>query len=167
LTLSPVRAIRTPGTIVYKIPYPFCSAILSGSLLNHPVSGANSGPLINRSPIKEETLSLRLKYQTILSQLAPAGAVGVSLALGAASPAAASEPPAGAQPSTTEREKVAERLAAVRDAVSALDQQKADDLKSDGRLAWGNFGFGWGWPNWSNWPNWRNWRNWGNWFRNW
>jgi hypothetical protein len=118
--------------------------------------------------MKEETLSLRLKYQFILTQLAPAGAVGVSLALGAASPVAASEPPTGAQPSATEKEKVSERLAAVRDAVSAIDQTRADVAKSEGRLAWGNWGWrgggGWGWPNWN---NWHNWNNWGNWFRNW
>lgn len=109
-------------------------------------------------------MSLRLKYQTILTQLAPAGAVGVSLALGAAAPAAASETPAGAQPSATEKEKVSERLAAVRDAVSALDETRAIVAKSEGRLAWGNWGYGWGWPNWNNWHNWPNWRNyWRNW----
>jgi hypothetical protein len=114
--------------------------------------------------MKEETLSLRLKYQTVLTQLAPAGAVGVSLALGAAAPAVASEPPVGNQPSAAEKEKVSERLAAVRDAVTALDLTQTDAAKLDGRLAWGNWGGGWGWPNWRNWPNWHNW---GNWFRNW
>jgi hypothetical protein len=114
--------------------------------------------------MKEETLSLRQNYQSILTRLAPAGAVGVSLALGAAAPAAASEPPTGAQPSATEKEKVSERLAAVRDAVTALDQSTADAAKADGRLAWGNWGYGFGWPNWN---NWHNWNNWGNWFRNW
>jgi hypothetical protein len=114
--------------------------------------------------MKEEALSLRQKYQTILTQLAPVGAVGVSLALGAATPAAASEPPAGAQPSVTEKQGVSERLAAVRDAVSAVDQLKAAAAKADGRLAWGNWGLGFGWPNWN---NWHNWNNWGNWFRNW
>ena len=114
--------------------------------------------------MKEETLSLRLKYQTILTQLAPAGAMGVSLALGAAVPAVASEPPTGAPPSVAEKEKVSERLAAVRDAVTALDQTKSDAAKADGRLAWGNWGYGFGWPNWN---NWHNWNNWGNWFRNW
>jgi hypothetical protein len=117
------------------------------------------------SPIKEETLSLRLKYQTILTQLAPAGAVGVSLALGAAAPAAASTPPAtGDQPTVSGKEGVSERLAAVRDAVTDLDLTKADAAKAEGRLAWGNWGYGWGWPNWNNWHNWPNWRNfWRNW----
>jgi hypothetical protein len=126
--------------------------------------------------MKEETVSLRQKYQTILTHLAPAGAVGVSLALGAAAPAAASERPVGTQPSATEKEKVSERLAAVRDAVSTLDATIVDTAKSDGRLAWANVyigpggigvgvpGFGGGWPNWN---NWHNWQNWGNFFRNW
>jgi hypothetical protein len=116
--------------------------------------------------LKEEALSLRQKYQTILTHLAPAGAVGVSLALGAAVPAVASETPTGTQPLATEKQGVSERLAAVRDAVSAVDQLKADAAKADGQLAWGNWGFGggWGWPNWN---NWHNWNNWGNWFRNW
>jgi hypothetical protein len=115
----------------------------------------------HRSPMKEVVLSLRQKYQTILTQLAPVGAVGVSLALGAAAPAAASEPPAGPQPSVTAKQGVSERLAAVRDAISTIDQMKADASKAEGRLAWGNWGYGWGWPNWHNWNNWRNW------FRNW
>ena len=115
-------------------------------------------------------MSLRLKYQTVLTQLAPAGAVGVSLALGAAAPAAASQAPVDTQPSATDKDKVSERLAAVRDAVTAIDQIRTDAAKAEGRLAWGNWGFGWGggggygWPNWN---NWHNWRNWGNWFRNW
>jgi hypothetical protein len=114
-------------------------------------------------------LSLRLKYQTVLTQLAPVGAVGVSLALGAAAPAVASEPPTGSQPSAVDREKVSERLAAIRDAVTALDQTKADAAKADGRLAWGNWGWGYrgGWGGWPNWNNWHNWNNWGNYFRNW
>lgn len=109
-------------------------------------------------------MSLRLKYQTILTQLAPAGAVGVSLALGAAAPAAASTPTAGDQPPAAANEKVSERLAAIRDAVAELDMTKAAAAKTDGRLAWGNWGFGWGFPNWNNWHNWPNWRNW---WRNW
>ena len=111
-------------------------------------------------------MSLRQKYQTILTQLAPAGAVGISLALGAAAPAAASEPPAGSPPSSIETGKVSERLAAVRDAVSALATTDADVAKNEGRLAWWNGGWGWGYG-YSPWNNWHNWRNWGNWFRNW
>lgn len=91
--------------------------------------------------------------------------MGVSLALGAAAPAVASEHPAGDQPSVTEKEKVSERLAAVRDAVSTLAETETAAAKAEGRLAWGNWGYGWGWYN--PWNNWHNWRNWGNWFRNW
>ena len=65
-------------------------------------------------------MSLRQKYQTILTQLAPAGAVGVSLALGAAAPAVANEQPPGAQPSAADKEKVSERRAAVRDACRSI-----------------------------------------------
>ena len=115
-------------------------------------------------------MSLRMKYETILTQLAPAGAVGVSLALGAAAPAVASEHPASDQPSATDREKVSERLAAVRDALSVLAENETAAAKAAGRLAWGNWGYGWGggWGGGYNpWNNWHNWRNWGNWFRNW
>lgn len=113
-------------------------------------------------------MSLRLKYQTVLTQLAPAGAVGVSLALGAAAPAVASEPPTNTQPSIVDKEKVSERLAAIRDAVSALADEKTAAAKAEGRLAWGNWGWGGGWGyGYSPWNNWHNWRNWGNWWRNW
>jgi hypothetical protein len=114
--------------------------------------------------MKEEILSLREKYQTVLTQLAPIGVVGVSLALGAAVPAAASEPPTGGQSPATVKEGVSERLAAVRDAISAVDQLRTDAAKAEGRLAWGNWGFGFGWPNWNNWHDWHNWNNW---WRNW
>lgn|SRR6185437_9080226 len=114
--------------------------------------------------IMEEPLSLRQKYLKTVTYLMPAGALGVSLALGAAAPAMASEEPQGAQPSAVDKAKISERLAAVRDAVSTLDGQRAATAKADGRLAWGNWGFGFGWPNWN---NWHNWRNWGNWFHNW
>ena len=118
-------------------------------------------------------MSLRQKYQTVLTQLAPLGAVGMSLALGAAAPAEASEPPTGVQPPATQKEGVSERLAAIRDAVSAVDQLRTDAAKAEGRLAWGNWGYGWGYRPWGygwgfpNWNNWRNWSNWGNYFRPW
>lgn len=118
----------------------------------------------HRSPIMEEPLSLRHKYIKTVSYLMPVGALGASLALGAAAPATASEEPQSLQPSAVEKAKVSERLAAVRDAVSSVDGKASAAAKAEGRLAWGNWGFGWGWPNWN---NWHNWRNWGNWFRNW
>lgn len=112
----------------------------------------------------EEPLSLRQNYLKTLTYLVPAGALGISVALGAATPAAASQEPTGAQPSAAEKEKISERLAAIRDAVSTVAGTETNAAKAEGRLAWGNWGWGYGWPNWN---NWHNWRNWGNWFRNW
>ena len=113
-------------------------------------------------------MSLRQKYLHILSAFAPVGAVGVSLVLGSAMPAAASTEPAGTQP-TVQPSRVSERLAAIRDAVSAVASEQSTVAAPEQRLAWGNFVFrpyfGYGWPNWGNgWNNWGNWRNgWGNW----
>ena len=129
--------------------------------------------------MKEEPLSLRQKYLKILSGLVPAGAIGMSLALGSTMPAAASNEPASAQPAGR-GDRVSERLAAIRDAVSQLAPTDPTKTKPEQRLAFVNFrngGFGigipgpfvspWGngWNNWGNgWNNWGNWRNgWGNW----
>jgi hypothetical protein len=118
-------------------------------------------------------MSLRQKYLKILSGIAPAGAVGVSLLLGSSTPGVASHVPAGSQPRAAQEGRISERLAAIRDAVSTVVGQEATKQGSgDLRLAWGNWwrngGFrpwgGWGWPNWN---NWRNWNNWNNWWRNW
>ncbi|MGH7044830.1 MAG: hypothetical protein ACREE2_00385 [Stellaceae bacterium] len=126
-------------------------------------------------------MSLRQKYLEILSAIVPAGVLGVSLLLGTTTPGATSEEPASAQPFASHQVRVAERLAAIRDAVSdvaANQAEKADDTAKAGnndlRLAWGNWwrnggwGYrprgGWGWPNWNNWHNWHNWNNW---WRNW
>jgi hypothetical protein len=117
------------------------------------------------------------KYLKILSGIVPLGAVGVSLLLGTAAPSAASEEPVAAQPPASDQMRVADRLAAIRDAVSTVaGQQEAKPGGPDLRLAWGNWwrnggwgwGYrpwgGWGWPNWNNWHNWNNWNNW---WRNW
>jgi hypothetical protein len=118
-------------------------------------------------------MSLRQKYVKLLSGMAPAGAVGVSLLLGSTTPAVASQDPAGLPPQAAQQARVSERLAAIRDAVSTVAGQEASKQHSgDLRLAWGNWwrnwGFrpwgGWGWPNWNNWHNWNNWNNW---WRNW
>ena len=120
-------------------------------------------------------MSLRQNYVTILSRILPAGAVGVSLLLGSSAPGTASQHPATAQPSAADQQGVAERLAAIREAVSAVAGSKTGAVvPQDGnrRVAWGNWwnnsGWrpwgGWGWPNWN---NWRNWNNWNNWWRNW
>jgi rSAM-associated Gly-rich repeat protein len=119
--------------------------------------------------IEEEALSSRQKYLKILSNLTPAGAVGVSLlVLGAAVPATASESPA-AQAEAVQKERVSERLAAIREAVSVAAEAGTAAATPEQRLAWGNWGYGWrggwGFPNWRNgFPNFRNWGNggWGN-----
>jgi hypothetical protein len=128
---------------------------------------ASKEPQAYPPPTMEEHLSLRQKYLKTVTALMPAGALGVSLALGAATPAAASEEPQGAQ---LDKGTVSERLAAVRDAVTALGVEQVPTVK-DRQLAFLNFrnggwGYGpWGWNNWHNWGN-GGWRGgWG--FRNW
>jgi hypothetical protein len=118
-------------------------------------------------------MSLRHNYVNILARLLPAGAVGVSTLLGSAAPGIASEHPIAAQPAATDRDPVGERLAAIREAVSAIAGPHSSvdkPARGDQKLAWGNWwnnwGFyrpwGWGWPNWNNWRNWNNWHNWWN-----
>jgi hypothetical protein len=125
-------------------------------------------------------LSLPRKYLKIVSQLVTPGAMGVALTLGAAAPAQASTE-ADMRASLSQREPVAERLAAIREAVSQIAgaEAPAKDPLAGRRLAWGNWhnwgGGGWGWGRpwggpwggwggpWNNWHNWNNWRNfWGN-----
>jgi hypothetical protein len=120
-------------------------------------------------------MSLHSKYRKILAGILPAGAIGASLLLGSAVSSGAKEEPAGLQPRSFEPTGVAERLAAIRGAVSDVAKaESAGHPDAKMRLAWGNWwrnwgyrpwgGWGWGWPNW---PNWHNWRNWGNWWHNW
>jgi hypothetical protein len=107
----------------------------------------------------------------------PAGAVGASLLLGSAVPGSAKEEPAGLQPRIFEPTEVAERLAAIRGAVSDVAKdQAAERADPKMRLAWGNWWRNWGWGlrpwwgwggGWPNWNNWHNWNNWPNWWRNW
>jgi rSAM-associated Gly-rich repeat protein len=127
----------------------------------------------------EEALSLRLKYREIVSKLMTPGAIGMAVLLGSAAPVAANPEAAGQQSlSSAQGERVSERLAAIRDAVSAVAGAPGatDEAVGERRLAWGNWGFGFGvpwgnfgyggpWNNWRNWRNgWNNWRNgWGNW----
>src|SRR5271170_4760940 len=117
-------------------------------------------------------MSLRQKYLEILSEIVPAGAVGVSLLLGSTAPGAASPDQTTQQPRVSHQAGVSERLAAIRDAVSTVGGEEAIK-RGDGypRIAWwGNGGWGWGRPRggwgWPNWNNWRNWNNWNNWWRN-
>lgn len=121
-------------------------------------------------------MPLPLRYIEILSKIAPAGAVGAALLLGSSAPGVANPEPAAARPRATEQLRVAERLAAIRDAVSTVARTAATSHDDDKlRLAWGNWwrngGWGWGRPwwgwGWPNWNNWHNWNNWPNWWRNW
>ena len=133
----------------------------------------------------EEPLSLRQKYLEIVSKMVTPGALGMAVLLGSAAPGAASQEAVGQPPSSAQGERVSERLAAIREAVSAVAGEPAQtsDAAGEQRLAWhnwgngggGGFGFGFGtpwggygvspWSNWNNWRNgWNNWRNgWGNW----
>ena len=126
-------------------------------------------------------MSLRQKYLKILSEIFPAGAMGVSLLLGSVVPADADQPPAGSEPQASEISDISGRLAAIRDAVSDLSPV-AERAAGEQQLAWGNWWRNGGWrgPGWGNWgwrgPGWRNWgwrgpgwRNggWPNWWRNW
>ena len=123
-------------------------------------------------------MSLRQNYVTILSRLLPAGVVGVSVLLGSTAPGTANEHPAASQPSAADKDRVSERLAAIRDAVSDVAEPDGTVAEPDGRnrkLAWGNWWNGGGWGGyrpwggygWPNWNNWHNWNNWNNWWRNW
>jgi hypothetical protein len=126
-------------------------------------------------------VSLREKYVKILSGMLPAGAVGMSLLLGSTTPSVANEHPTASHPSASDKDRLSERLAAIREAVSAVAEPDGTTAKPDNRnrqLAWGNWwGGGWGYRPWGGynpygygWPNWNNWRNWNNWnnfWRNW
>ncbi len=118
-------------------------------------------------------MSLQQKYRTILSGIVPVGAAGVSLLLGSTIPSEAREHPLEMQPAAVPDPAVAERLAAIREAVSTVLAPEAAKPGDDNlHLAWGNWWRNGGWRPWSNWGwpnwnNWRNWNNWNNWWRNW
>jgi hypothetical protein len=114
-------------------------------------------------------MSLRQKYRKVLSLIVPAGAVGVSLLLGAAAPGDAAQHPADSHLSAGDRSTVAERLAAIRQAVSDVAGDAVRLRPGERQLAWGNWWRNGGWRN-GGWGNWRNggWRNgWHNWWHNW
>ena len=117
----------------------------------------------------EERLSLRQKYQVILTKFAPAGAVGMSLLIGSSLPSVASAHPGEGSAPGAAAERVSERLAAIREAVSTVAGQQAPDAEAETRMAWGIWWHPYGWGNfgWPNWNNWHNWNNWGNWGHNW
>jgi len=116
-------------------------------------------------------MSLTQKYVKIFSEIFPAGVMGMSLLLGFVASADANQPPAVAQPAASESSNVAERLAAIRDAVSDLSPIVGPG-DGEQQLAWGNWWRNGGWrgPGWRNWgwrgPGWRN-GGWPNWWRNW
>ena len=123
-------------------------------------------------------MSASQSYRKVLSVLLPAGAVGLSILLGSTGAQAARESPL--DPQATASPRVAERLAAVRDAVSAVTvpgPEAAPAPDSSERLAWHNWAnFGIGLPLWNDWRNgWKNWgngwkngwNNWGNGWHNW
>jgi rSAM-associated Gly-rich repeat protein len=115
-----------------------------------------------------------------LAALLPLGALGVSVALAAAP----GQPAAPAQQDDAAERGVADRLQAIREAISEITAEQTDLEPGDpniGKVQWLNFGGpGWrngGWNNWRNgwrnggWGNggWRNggWNNWHNAWRNW
>jgi len=116
------------------------------------------------------------KYRRILSVLLPAGVIGASFLLSTTALAALPPQSANARDVNSGPAPVAERLAAIRDAVSSVAGSAALPGEPE-RLAW--WGNGWGnggWRDggWGNfipfiapWGNgWNNWSNWGNGFRN-
>ena len=111
------------------------------------------------------------RYRRILSVLLPAGALGMSVLLGSGGAEAAREVPQGGEPGIGSPARVAERLSAVRDAVSEItgfEGIAAEPAEAAERLAWHNWA-NFGGPLWNNWNNkWKNWKNnWGNGWNNW
>ena len=111
------------------------------------------------------------RYRRILSVLLPAGALGMTILLGSTGAEAAREIPAGAPPTVGPPARIAERLSAVRDAVSEItgfDGGSAQLPDGAEQLAWGNWA-NFGGNKWNNWGNkWKNWKNnWGNGWNNW
>ena len=110
-------------------------------------------------------MSLRQRYLRVLLQIMPAG---VSLLLGAAAPGNAAQHSADSR-LAADRCPVAERLAAIRQAVSDIAGDAVRSRPGEQQLAWGNWWRNGGWRN-GGWGNWRNgWRNggWHNWWHNW
>lgn len=129
-------------------------------------------PRARKQSTREDALSLHDKYLKILSALAPSGAAGVSILLASTVPGVASAPPASADPAATPAPRVAERLDAIRGAMSEVMSgpgvEATVNVDGDRKLAWFNGGWGNGGvgiflgPPWSNWHDWNNWHNWGN-----
>ena len=119
-------------------------------------------------------MKLRQKYLSMISGIAPVGAVGISVLLGATISSDAAEratPPRTAIAEQT----VAERLAAIREAVFAVAGSglSGTDRDPNIQLVWGNRWSNGGWNRRWGWGRpWGNWRNfapppWSNFWRNW
>jgi rSAM-associated Gly-rich repeat protein len=111
-------------------------------------------------------MAQKRKALAALTALLPAGTLGLSVSLAAASAQAAT----AADPGLKKPGSVADKLQSIREDVSdAVDPHRFLKVDPDQRLAW--WGNGWhnGWHNWGNgWHNWGNgWHNWGNGWHNW
>ena len=125
----------------------------------------------------EGLVSAGQRYRRILSVLLPVGALGMSILLGSTGAQADREIPSDSPSRVAPPVRVAERLAAIRDAVSdvaGVDGKPAAVPEGAERLAWHNWAnFGIGLPLWSDWHNkWKDWNNnwnngWNNWGNNW
>ena len=145
--------------------------ILSSGSLFHYVHPEQQRDVPHRLTM-EGLLSVGQKYRKLLSVVLPAGALGLSVLLGSTGAQAAREiavdPQAGSP-----LPRVAERLAAIRDAVSEITgaQDQPARLADREKLAWHNWAnFSFGLPSWNNFyvPQWNNWGNgWNNWNNNW
>ena len=135
-------------------------------------------------------MSERHGYRRILSALLPAGALGMTVLLGASEVQAAREIAADPQATSTPPASVSARLGAIRDAVTdVLRAEGQAPLEGTQSVAWANIGVSipFLFPFWNNWGNggwgnggwrnggWRNggwhnggWHNWGNgWHNGW
>ena len=86
-----------------------------------------------------------------------------------AAPGGAAQHPMDSQLPVADRSAVAERLAAIRQAVSDIAADGVIMHAGEQQLAWGNWWRNGGWRN-GGWGNWRNgWHNggWHNWWHNW
>ena len=115
-------------------------------------------------------MKLRQKYLNIISGIAPVGAAGISLLLGATLPSHA----ATSLANSPDRQGVSEQLAAIREAVFVVAGSGLAVGKDNPniQLVWGNRWFNGGWGRRRGWgPPWGNWRNfrpaWNNFWRNW
>jgi hypothetical protein len=123
--------------------------------------------------MKENLVKSRQKYMSIISGFGPVGAVGISVLLGATISSDAAERVTAPRTAVVEQ-TVAERLAAIREAVFAVAGSglTGTDRDPNIQLVWGNRWFNGGWNRRSGWGRpWGNWRNfappWRNFWRNW